>query len=200
MYYYIKGELIHTEPNAAIIDNNGIAYRMSISANTLTRVAPQKGNKVKLYTYLVVREDVMELIGFYDMEELSAYKLLISVSGVGAKSALSVLSMMSPEQFALAVTTGDTKAISRAHGIGAKTAARIILELKDKISKELSTENLSDYDLDLDSPNNKVTDAQNTLLVLGYTRAEALKALRGIDTITLDLEDIIRAALKKLGG
>lgn len=200
MYYYIQGELIHTEPNAAIIDNNGIAYRMSISANTLSRVASQKGNKVKLYTYLVVREDVMELIGFHDMEELSAYKLLISVSGVGAKSALSVLSMMSPEKFALAVTTGDTKAISKAQGIGAKTAARIVLELKDKISKELSADNSGDYDLDLDSPNNKIADAQNTLLVLGYTRTEALQALRGIDTITLDLEDIIRAALKKLGG
>lgn len=200
MYYYIQGELIHTEPNAAIIDNNGIAYRMSISANTLSRVASQKGNKVKLYTYLVVREDVMELIGFHDMEELSAYKLLISVSGVGAKSALSVLSMMSPEKFALAVTTGDTKAISKAQGIGAKTAARIVLELKDKISKELSADNSGDYDLDLDSPNNKIADAQNTLLVLGYTRTEALQALRGIDTITLDLENIIRAALKKLGG
>lgn len=200
MYYYIQGELILTEPNAAVIDNNGIAYRLSISGNTLSKIASQNGNKVKLYTYLVVRDDAMELIGFYDMEELSAYKLLITVSGVGVKSALSVLSMLSPEKFALAVTMGDTKAISRAQGIGAKTAARVILELKDKISKELSADGADDYDFEASSPNNKIADAQNTLLVLGYSRNEAMKALRGIDTNTLDLEDIIRAALKKLGG
>lgn len=200
MYYYIQGELILTEPNAAVIDNNGIAYRLSISGNTLSKIASHTGNKVKLYTYLVVRDDAMELIGFYDTEELSAYKLLITVSGVGVKSALSVLSMLSPEKFALAVTTGDTKAISRAQGIGAKTAARVILELKDKISKELSADGADDYDFETSSPNNKITDAQNTLLVLGYSRNEAMKALRGIDTNTLDLEDIIRAALKKLGG
>jgi Holliday junction DNA helicase, RuvA subunit len=199
MYYYIQGELVLTEPNAAIIDNNGIAYRLAISGNTFSRIASQNGNKVKLFTYLVVKEDAMELIGFYDLEELSAYKLLISVSGIGAKSALSVLSMMSPEKFALAVCTGDAKAISKAQGIGAKTAARVILELKDKIAKELSTESSDDFDYQPASATNKVTFATDTLLVLGFSRAEALKAVRSIDTATLETEDIVKEALKKLG-
>ena len=199
MYYYIQGELVLTEPNAAIIDNNGIAYRLSISGNTFSRIASQNGNKIKLFTYLVVKEDAMELIGFYTLEELSAYKLLISVSGIGAKSALSVLSLMSPEKFALAVSTGDAKAISKAQGIGAKTAARVILELKDKIAKDLSADGGDDYDFDIASPNNKIADAQTTLVVLGHSRADAMKAIRSIDTTSLEVEDIIRAALKKLG-
>ena len=198
MYYYIQGELVLTEPGAAVIDNNGIAYKLSASANTLSHISSQKGGKIKLYTYLLVREDAMELIGFYNLEELAAFKMLISVSGVGAKSALSVMSHLSPEKFALAVTTADTKSISKAQGIGAKTAARIVLEIKDKISKEIAAGD--DAQPDTLPANNNLADAQTTLLALGYTRSEALAALRGIDTSALDLENIIKAALRKLGG
>ncbi|MCL2517621.1 MAG: Holliday junction branch migration protein RuvA [Oscillospiraceae bacterium] len=200
MFYYIEGTLVLTEPNAAILDNNGIAYRLAISANTLSSIAPQKGNKIRLYTYLVVKEDALELIGFKDVEELAAFKMLITVSGIGAKSALSVLSFMSPEKFALAVITGDTKAISKAQGIGAKTAARVVLELKDKISKELSADGGDVIDFGAPSSNNKLSDAQNVLLVWGYSRAEVANVLRGIDITNMEVEDIIKAALKKFGG
>jgi Holliday junction DNA helicase RuvA len=201
MFYYINGELITTDVSSAVIDCGGIAYKLSVSSNTLSLISTKKGEKVKLYTHLVVKEDALDLIGFISTEEMSSFKMLISVSGIGAKSALSVLSLMTPEKFALAVTTEDAKAISKAQGVGSKTAARIILELKDKISKEILSDSSSSADnggVD-NSDGTKINDARNTLLVLGYTRSEAFNALQNIDITSLSLEDIIRAALKKLG-
>lgn len=199
MYYQITGELIHIEPNAAVLDAGGVGYYLFITANTHLKISPHKGERVRLFTYLAVREDALELYGFYDYEELSAFKMLISVSGVGAKSALSILGRVTPEKFALAVASGDTKAI-KAPGVGPKIAARIVLELKDKLAKEFDgADGALTSDTGGSTLGGKLSDAQNTLMVLGYTRSEAIAALRDIDS-SLELEDIIRAALKKLGG
>ena len=149
---------------------------------------------------MAVREDGIELFGFATETELSTFALLITVSGVGPKAAMSILSLLTPEKFALAVCTEDKKTISKANGIGPKTAARIILELKDKLMKDSS----SDVDF---APavsgapmqkGGKLTEATDALLVLGYTRAEALAALKDIDVSSLELEEIIRLSLKKL--
>lgn len=197
MFYSVTGTLVTTEANAAIVDNNGIAFYLIISAKTHAKLSPKLGDKVTLYTYLNVREDGLDLFGFYSLEELSAFRLLISISGVGPKAALSILSQMTPEQFAVAVGTGDTKAISRSPGVGPKTAARIILELKDKIAKQLSTDTQGDTQNDLLPGKDVLSEAMNALLVLGYTRAEAASVLKTVDT-TLSLEEMITAALKKL--
>ncbi len=199
MYYYISGELALAEPNTAVVDACGVGYKMTISGNTLGYLAGKLGGKVKLYTHLSVREDAMELYGFASLEELSAFRMLISVSGVGAKSAVSILSLMSPERFATAVMTGDSKSISKAQGIGAKTAARIVLELKDKVGKELSAEEgMEVFDSDNNNEkSNNFTEAVNALMVLGYSRAEAMYALKGQDTKD-DIETLIKKALTKL--
>ena len=198
MYYYISGILVTTEPNAAIVDNNGIAYRMTVSGTTLAKLSSKLNEKVKLFTYLNVYQDGIDLFGFWSQEELSAFKLLISVSGIGPKAAMSVLSQMTPEKLAIAVSCGDAKMISRAPGVGAKTAARIILELKDKLAKQISAEDTGFVQkTDLEVPENNMTEALNALLVLGYTRGEAADVLKGMDP-ALTVEQMITAALKKL--
>ena len=140
MFYYIKGTLAHLEPTFAVVDAGGVGYKLTISATTHDTMPPHlTGNtppEVKLYTHMAVREDGVELFGFGSHEELSAFKMLISVSGVGPKAAMAILSIFTPERFALAVCNNDTKAIAKANGIGAKTAARIVLELQDKLMKE----------------------------------------------------------------
>ena len=198
MYYYISGELVLADPLNAVIDAQGVGYRIYISGTTLGKLAGKIGSNVRLYTHLSVREDAMELYGFYTLEELSSFRMLISVSGVGAKSAISILSLMSPERFAQAVVNGDAKAIAKAQGIGSKTAQRIILELKDKIGKELSPDD--DYvgeTASSASSSSNIAAATDGLLVLGYTRSEAAYALKGLDP-SLDVEVLIRNALSKL--
>ena len=158
------------------------------------------GQKVKLYTHFAVREDGVELFGFYDLEERDTFKLLSTVSGVGPKAAINIMSALTPESFAVAVMNGDTKLISKAQNVGAKTAARIVLELKDKIGKTVSVQGGEEIltSVNTASSSEKVSEAQNALMVLGYKQSEAVAALRGIDVNKYDLEDIIREALKKL--
>ena len=207
MYYYIRGELVASTLNMAVVDAGGVGYKMTVSENTY-RALPRRTDKnptVTLYTYLSVREDGIELFGFINERELSSFKMLLSVSGVGPKAAMSILSLLTPEKFALAVCTEDRKTISKASGIGPKTAARIILELRDKLMKETSIdEDLSTAVLDHSAEaagapaRGKLSEAMDALMVLGYSRAEAQNALKSIDTQTLALEDIIKEALKKL--
>ena len=198
MFYYIKGELVMTDPTSAVVDCGGIGYKMGVSKNTLARLT-KRGEKVCLYTYFHVREDAVELLGFYTEAELEAFKLLITVSGVGPKAAMAILSVLTPEKFALAVTMGDTKAIAKASGVGSKTAARVVLELKDKISKTLPVDTetgevLPESD-ELVFGNTE--EAISALTVLGYSRQEAQTALKGVDPL-LSLEDMITAALRKM--
>ena len=207
MYYYIRGELVVSTPNMAVVDAAGVGYKMTISENTY-RALPRRTDKnpsVTLYSYLSVREDGIELFGFVSERELSSFKMLLSVSGVGPKAAMAILSLLTPEKFALAVCTEDKKTISKASGVGPKTAARIILELRDKLMKETSIdEDLSTAVLDHSAEaagapaRGKLSEAMDALLVLGYTRSEAQNALKSIDTQALSIEDIIKEALKKL--
>ena len=207
MYYYIRGELVAGTLNMAVVDAGGVGYKMTVSENTY-RALPRRTDKnptVTLYTYLSVREDGIELFGFINERELSSFKMLLSVSGVGPKAAMSILSLLTPEKFALAVCTEDRKTISKASGIGPKTAARIILELRDKLMKETSIDDdLSTAMLDHSAEaagapaRGKLSEAMDALLVLGYTRAEAQNVLKTIDTQALSIEDIIKEALKKL--
>ena len=201
MFYYIKGGLTVSTPSLAVVEAAGVGYSMTISETTyrsLPRPALTAPPEVLLYTYLSVRENDIELFGFRDERELSSFRMLLSVSGVGPRAALSILSIMTPEKFALAVCAEDRKAISKAPGIGPKTAARIILELKDKLMKET---HMDDSDLSAAITDHtaeaagapargKLSEAQDALL--------AQSALRSIDIAALSLEDIIKEALKKL--
>ncbi len=206
MFYYIKGPLVTSDLHMAVIDAGGVGYKMTISENTY-RSLPRAASSgvVTLYTYLSVREDGVELFGFENERELSSFKMLLSVSGVGPKAAMAVLSLLTPEKFALAVCTEDRKTIAKANGVGPKTAARIILELRDKLMKErdidddLSTALLDHSETVAGAPaRGKLSEAQDALLVLGYSRAEAQNVLKSIDTQSLSIEDIIKEALKKL--
>ena len=198
MFYYLKGTLALCEANVAVIDCGGVGYKLTVSDTTFSSVAGKLGKEVTLYTHLSVREDAVELFGFYSNEELSAFRMLISVSGVGPKAALAILSVMSPEKFAFAVSTGDVKSIARANGVGKKTAERVILELKDKVSKEISAVNTETGEMfEPIGETGVVAEAVSALMVLGYTRAEAEHALSGTD-LNGTLESMITAALKKL--
>ncbi len=199
MIYHISGELAVVDMTYAVIDCGGVGYKLYITGNTLGKLAGRIGEKVRLFTFMKVLEDAVDLYGFWDNEELDIFKMLISVSGVGAKSAVSILSLMTPQKFAMAVAQGDAKAISKAQGIGSKTAQRVILELKDKIAKGIAVgDEEAILTVDTQEGTSKRADAIDTLLVLGYTRREAEAALGGIDLSAMELEDIIRAALKKL--
>ncbi|MBQ9511440.1 MAG: Holliday junction branch migration protein RuvA [Clostridia bacterium] len=196
MFYYVKGPLVMTDPQSAVVDCGGVGYKLTISGNTLSHLT-EVGKVVCLYTYMSIREDAVELFGFYTTEELNAFKLLITVSGVGPKAAMSILSLMSPEKFAVAVSMGDSKALSKANGVGKKTADRIILELKDKVAKNI------DVSSDLEdaggyASSSVADDAVEALMVLGYPRGVALKAVEGCSGDTL--EELMRAALKKIGS
>lgn len=198
MFYYIKGTLVHMGDDFAAIDCGGVCYKLNVSGTTYSALASKLGAAAKLYTYLNVREDVFELYGFATEEEQDLFKLLIGVSGVGPKAACAVLTGLSPEQLISAVNAADARAISRAQGIGLKTAQKIILELKDKISGEI----VSSYPAEssfVTAASGGGSDAVDTLAVLGYTRAQAVAALKGIDP-TLPLETIIGEALKKLAS
>ncbi|MEG0770849.1 MAG: Holliday junction branch migration protein RuvA [Clostridia bacterium] len=198
MYYYFKGDLVHLEQNIAVIECNGVAYKLFITLNTYKNLYGKK-EIVKLFSYLNVREDAMTLFGFYSEEELNGFKQLISVSGVGPKVAIAILSELLPQEFAVAVITNDPKTITRASGVGIKLAGRIILELKDKISKEQVSSNFPIKGNITIPINNNTSEALNALCVLGYSRQQAQQAISKISNLEeLSLEDIIRNALKQL--
>ncbi len=199
MYAYIKGKLEARGNDYIILETGGIGYKIATSLATL-EAAGQPGREFKVFTYLHVREDVMSLFGFATHEELSTFELLLTVSGVGPKVALSLLSSISPSKFGLAVITDDIKTLTRAPGIGNKMAQRIVLELKDKIKKEQLALNTG---ADMDMPaaaqeGSKLSEAVSALMVLGYSHVEASKAVAAAFSEELDLESSIRNALKGL--
>ena len=199
MYYYVSGTVAHVEPYLAVIDCGGVGY--ACRTTNVTLGALTVGKPGKLYTYLNVREDAMELYGFATEEELKCFELLIGVSGVGPKAALSILSSAPPERLAMSIITGDEKALTSAPGIGKKIAQRIILELKDKLAKGqlggVAGEVYGGSGITL-IPENKVSEASAALAVLGYSQSEIGLALKGIDMDSLTLEQIIKQALKKM--
>ena len=198
MYYYVNGTVAELEGGLAVIDCGGVGYACATTNYTLSQL--KKGTQAKLYTYLNVREDAMELFGFADQSELRSFKLLIGVSGVGPRAALSILSAVTPQQLALAVVTEDEKALTAANGIGKKTAQRVILELKDKLAGEeaFASGGKGGVSVAAAVPHSKKSEAQAALAVLGYGSAEINAALKDIDVDALTLEDIIRQALKRM--
>ena len=196
MIYSVNGTVELIEPNLAVIDCGGVGYACRTTANTLSQL--KIGEKAKLLTYLSIREDAVELFGFYDAAELNCFKMLISVSGVGPKAALSILSGMTPQAFALCVASGDSKTLTNAPGIGRKTAERIVLELKDKVSKQDVAAGVKGSAVPIvAAPSNTYAEAVSALMVLGYSNGEATSALSGLDP-SAPSDELIRAGLKKL--
>lgn len=198
MYYYVNGTVAEIEAGLAVIDCGGVGYACAATNYTLSQL--KKGTTAKLYTYLNVREDAMELFGFADQRELRSFKLLLSVSGVGTRAALAILSAVTPQQLAMAVVTEDTRALTAANGVGKKIAQRVILELKDKLAGEsdLGDAGKSGTAAAAAVPHSRKSEASAALAVLGYGSGEIAAALKDIDMETLSLEDIIRQALKKM--
>ena len=197
MFYYLDGMVAEVLPYLAVIDCGGVGYACKTTNNTLAHL--KKGQRGKLYTYLNVGEDVFDLYGFATQNELNSFRLLLGVSGVGPKAALSVLSAATPQNLALSIVTGDEKALTAAPGIGKKIAQRIILELKDKLAKEQSSFSAQGGGaVPVSLPGDKGNEAAAALAVLGYGSQEISLALKGVDMDALPLEEIIRQALKKM--
>lgn len=196
MIAYIKGILEEKNNEIAIVDVNGIGYQILIPYSTY-QILPDVGTCVKLNVYMNVREDNVSLFGFYTKEEERMFKLLISVSGVGPKMALAVLSDITPTEFSLGVITDDVNKLTKVSGIGKKTAQRIILELKDKLKNEDMVDS-KEYKLEVKVSNNQANEAISALQVLGYPCKDATKAVNAVDTDGLSVEEIIKAALKLL--
>lgn len=200
MIYHISGEIVLCESDFAVLDVNGVGYKMTVSQNTAAFVRAHMGETAKLLTYMSVREDAVELFGFRNEDELTAFKLLITVSGVGPKAAMSILSTMTPDQLAAAVCTENAKAISKAPGVGGKTAARIVLDLKSKLAKEFpgaANGTVEEETEIVASAGGAMDEALEALIVLGYRHPEAVQALKGLDP-KQDTGALIKAALAKL--
>jgi Holliday junction DNA helicase RuvA len=195
MIYSVNGKVIHTEAELAVVECGGVGYACKTTFNTLQKIAGEEN--VRLYTYLSVREDAAELYGFAEREELKCFKLLLTVSGVGPKAALSILSGMNTQQFALCVATGDSKSLTKVKGIGAKTAQRIILELKDKLAGETVSVRGQQNAVPNVSAGSNIAEAVTALEVLGYTEGEALSVISKLDP-SLPVEELIKKSLKGL--
>ena len=197
MISYIKGRLEAKNLDNVIIEVGGIGYKIFMSANSMDRLG-ETGTEVKVHTYMRVREDDISLYGFCTNEELKMFEQLLGVSGVGAKSALSILANISPPSFALAIITGDLNTLKSLPGIGAKSAQRMILELKDKMKTQEAIEP-EFIPVQNTVKNDKAKDAIEALQVLGYSRRDIDLAISKIDTNELSVEDIIKQGLKYLG-
>lgn len=199
MFYSLTGKVVFVDATSIAVDCNGVAYRCFATLNTLKKTA-QTGATATLYTYLSVREDAMELYGFADMQELDFFKLLIGVSGVGPKAALAILSELTPSQLSMSIASGDVKNITRANGVGPKIAQRVVLELKDKIAKNIPA-GVSSAQLEsianTAQQGSTSAEAVNALVVLGYGQTEAARAVAKLD-INLSVEEMIKQALKEL--
>ena len=197
VFYYVSGTVARLESYLAVIDCGGVGYACRTTNHTISRL--NKGKAAKLYTHMYVREDLVELYGFASESELGCFRMLIGVSGVGPKAALAILSSNTPEGLAMAIVSGNEKALTSAPGIGKKIAQRIILELKDKLAKgQLSTGGESFAGGITVIPENKASEASAALAVLGYSQSEIAVALKGINLDALPLEDVIKQALKKM--
>lgn len=202
MYAYIKGELAEKNIDSIVVEAAGVGYFIYIPTQYFDML-PDEGEDVKIYTYLCVREDAMILYGFLSKDDLEIFKLLITVSGIGPKGGLAILSTLSADDLRFAILSGDSKAISKAPGIGAKTAQRVILDLKDKLSLEDAFEKKLENQTSgaAVSINSTVkNDAVMALNALGYSSTESLKAVSKVDiTEDMDVEDVLKLALKNMG-
>lgn len=195
MIAFLKGKVEFKTNSFIVIDVNGIGFKVFMTESSIQSI--EKNQDIKVFTYMRVMEDDMSLYGFLNNEELAMFELLISVGGIGAKSAIAILSNIEPSAFALAVITDDVSKLKKLPGIGPKTAQRIILELKDKIKSEQALEDSSDIKEKIVIDNN-TQDAIDALQVLGYNRKSIEIALEGLDTKDMSVEEIIKQGLKLL--
>lgn len=198
MYAYFKGKIAAKEPDLVIIEVAGIGYNIRISSGTAS-LLPPVGEEAKLYTYTAVREDAIALYGFLTKDDLDIFKLLIGVNGIGPKGGQSILSVMSPDELRFAILSGDAKMIAKAPGIGAKTAQRIILDMRDKVSLE-DTLHAGEEEIRVDpSVSDALREAVEALTALGYGVTEATRAVKAVkDAEQMTVEDILKASLKHL--
>ncbi len=200
MFYYIEGTADMPEPNLAVVDCSGVGYALNITSNTASQIKP--GAKVRLYVSESIGESNFDLYGFISKSEKRCFEMLLSVSGIGPKAALSILSYNSPESLALAVINEDLKALTVAPGVGRKIAQRVILELKDKIRRDMG--GTADISAAAPAPaapqtdSSALNDAMTALAVLGYSNVEIVPALRKLDTAGMSAEQIIKAVLKSM--
>lgn len=199
MYSYLKGELVEILSDTIVVEVHDIGYNIRIPASLIDSFEGI-GERVKIYTYLYVKEDAMHLYGFRTRDDLNIFKLLIGVNGIGPKGALAILSVMTPDDLRFAVLGEDVKMLSKAPGIGTKTAQRLIIELKDKLSLEdafqLKSAHLEENQIGFSGVKNEAVQA---LAALGYSSAEALKALNGIEvTSSTTVEELLKAALRQM--
>lgn len=196
MIYSLKGELIYTDATSAVVECAGVGYRCWVSLTTLSQLPP-KGRQAKLYTYMTVREDSVDLFGFVEETELECFRKLTSVNGVGAKVALSLLSDLTPDRLVIAIASGDEKALTRAPGVGKKIAQRILLELREKLGAISSDNAVLEKVSAVQNSTGARSEAAAALVMLGYSQSEAALTLAGCDD-SLTVEEMIKLALKQL--
>lgn len=199
MIYSVRGKIIHKGTDVAVIECGGVGYACRTTLATLSQIG-RTGEEAMLLTYLHVREDSVELFGFSTEQELNCFKMLLSVSGVGPKAGLAILSDTNPERFALTVATGDYKAFTKTKGVGPKLAQRVVLELKDKIAKEqLTVSGNADINYEAAVSGENTSEAISALVVLGYSQTEAASVVAKLDP-ALSVEELIRQSLKKMAA
>lgn len=198
MFHHFRGELVSVDTTSAVIDCGGVGYYLTVSLLTADALSGRLGTEVKLFAHLQVREDAMELFGFGSREELDTFRLLISVSGVGPKMAIGILSAFTPENLTAVICSEDAKSLAKAPGVGAKTAARIVLELKEKITGSAITALPSvGGRATAARMTGKLSEAAEALVGLGFNRAEVTDVIRTLDTANMTREDIVTAALRR---
>ena len=199
MISYIKGELVEVTENAIVLDHGGMGFSVMMPASILAKL-PQIGSELKVHTYLYVKEDILDLYGFLTKDDLKIFKLLITVNGIGPKGALAILSAMTPDDLRFAVLAGDAKTISKAPGIGNKTAQKLIIELKDKLKiEDVLDGSDGGYETSSDMGDTAAAEAVMALTALGYSAADATRAVKLVDNAgNMDSEALLKAALKKL--
>ena len=196
MFYYLNGTITILDTNLAVVDCGGVGYACHTTNYTIAKL--QIGKQARLFTYCNIKEEAFDIYGFYTREELSCFERLLSVGGVGPKAALAILSVVTPDQFTLAVMTQDAKTLTMAQGVGKKMAQRILLELKDKIAG--SQLELSGAQMETGSPvhGSKTAEATAALAALGYSQQEIALALKGVDVQSMSVEEIVRQALRAM--
>ena len=197
MIYNIKGTLTYTDPSFAVVECGGVGFKCFVSMTTLKEL-PSIGNEVNLFTYMSVREDALDLFGFYEPDELEAFKLLISVSGIGPKAAIAILSVLSPSKLSVAVSSGDVRAITMANGVGKKTAERVVLDLKDKMvglgGSAQAVQNAQSV-----ASSEGAQEAVEVLVSLGFNQSDAATVVGAMDK-SLSVDDMVRKGLRELSS
>ena len=197
MFYSLTGKVTVIEESFVVLECSGVAFQCMTTLNTISKIG-RSGETVTLYTHLNVREDALDLFGFYTREELACFRELISVSGVGPKAALSILSLLSPDKLALCVSSGDVKTITKAQGVGPKLAQRVVLELKGRLSSQLSSSSAAAAEgIAAAALSGSAAEAIEALVMLGYSRSEAAAGISKLDS-SLPVEELVRLALKSL--